>query len=345
MTAAALFTANRARRLSRRLLHIAITLFGLLVLTFFIGRVMPVDPVLAIVGPDADHATYQQVYHQLGFDRPLWMQFLIYLQSLLQGDLGNALLTGKPVSSDILRVFPATLELATLAIIIGAGLGIPLGVLAAARRNRLADYAVRIVSLAGYSTPIFWVGMVGLLVFYAALGWVGGAGRVDLSLDGQVTRHTGLLVVDAILAGNGAVLRSALNHLILPASLLGFHSLAYISRMTRSFMLAQLSQEFVITARVKGLSEWQVIWHHAFRNILVQLLTVVALAYGSLLEGAVLIETVFSWPGFGSYLTSSLMLGDMNAVMGCVLVVGVIFVLLNLFSDLLYQVFDPRTKV
>lgn len=345
MTAAALFTANRTRRLSRRLLHIAITLFGLLVLTFFIGRVMPVDPVLAIVGPDADHATYQQVYHQLGFDRPLWMQFLIYLQSLLQGDLGNALLTGKPVSSDILRVFPATLELATLAIIIGAGLGIPLGVLAAARRNSLADYAVRIVSLAGYSTPIFWVGMVGLLVFYAALGWVGGAGRVDLSLDGQVTRHTGLLVVDAILAGNGAVLRSALNHLILPASLLGFHSLAYISRMTRSFMLAQLSQEFVITARVKGLSEWQVIWHHAFRNILVQLLTVVALAYGSLLEGAVLIETVFSWPGFGSYLTSSLMLGDMNAVMGCVLVVGVIFVLLNLFSDLLYQVFDPRTKV
>lgn len=259
MTLAALFTVNRVRRFCRRLMHIAITLFGLLVLTFFIGRVMPVDPVLAIVGPDADQATYQQVYHQLGFDRPLWMQFFIYLQSLLQGDLGNALLTGKPVSSDILRVFPATLELATLAIILGAGLGVPLGVLAAARRNSVADYVVRIISLAGYSTPIFWVGMVGLLVFYAWLGWVGGAGRVDLSLDGQVTRHTGLLVVDAILAGNGAVLRSALNHLILPASLLGFHSLAYISRMTRSFMLAQLSQEFVITARVKGLSEWQVI--------------------------------------------------------------------------------------
>ena len=155
-------------------------------------------------------------------------------------------------------------------------------------------------------------------------------------------RRTGLMTVDALLAGNGQVFWNAINHLILPASLLGFHSLAYISRMTRSFMLAQLSQEFIITARVKGLTERQVIWNHAFRNILVQLLTVVALAYGALLEGAVLIETVFSWPGFGSYLTGSLLLGDMNAVMGCVLLVGVIFAMLNLLSDMLYQFFDPR---
>ncbi|MEZ2576088.1 ABC transporter permease [Buttiauxella ferragutiae] len=335
---------GRARRFSKRLSQVLITLFGLLLLTFFIGRVMPIDPVLAIVGPDADQSTYQQVYHQLGFDQSLATQFWIYLGGLLHGDLGNALLTGKPVVDDILRVFPATLELATVAIIVGAGLGIPLGVWAAARRNSVVDYAVRIISLAGYSTPIFWVGMMGLLLFYAWLGWVGGAGRIDLGLDGIVPRRTGLLLVDAVLAGNSAVFFNALNHLILPASLLGFHSMAYISRMTRSFMLAQLSQEFIITARVKGLTERQVIWNHAFRNILVQLLTVVALAYGSLLEGAVLIETVFSWPGFGSYLTGSLLLGDMNAVMGCVLVVGVIFVLLNLLSDMLYQLFDPRTK-
>ncbi|MFP2516727.1 ABC transporter permease [Buttiauxella agrestis] len=335
---------GRARRFSKRLSQVLITLFGLLLLTFFIGRVMPIDPVLAIVGPDADQSTYQQVYHQLGFDQSLATQFWIYLGGLLHGDLGNALLTGKPVVDDILRVFPATLELATVAIIVGAGLGIPLGVWAAARRNSVVDYAVRIISLAGYSTPIFWVGMMGLLLFYAWLGWVGGAGRIDLGLDGVVPRRSGLLLVDALLAGNSAVFFNALNHLILPASLLGFHSMAYISRMTRSFMLAQLSQEFIITARVKGLTERQVIWNHAFRNILVQLLTVVALAYGSLLEGAVLIETVFSWPGFGSYLTGSLLLGDMNAVMGCVLVVGVIFVLLNLLSDMLYQLFDPRTK-
>ena len=335
---------SRARRLAKRLLQVAITLFGLLLLTFTIGRVMPIDPVLAIVGPDADHGTYQQVYHQLGFDQSLVTQFAIYFGNLLHGDLGNALLTGKPVMDDIIRVFPATMELATMAIIVGAGLGIPLGVLAAARRNSLSDYVVRIISLAGYSTPIFWVGMIGLLVFYAWLGWVGGAGRVDLGLDGIVPRRTGLMTVDALLAGNGRVFWNAINHLILPASLLGFHSLAYISRMTRSFMLAQLSQEFIITARVKGLTERQVIWHHAFRHLLVLLLTDVKKNKSKLLEGAVLIETVFSWPGFGSYLTGSLLLGDMNAVMGCVLLVGVIFVMLNLLSDMLYQFFDPRTK-
>lgn len=334
-----------AWRALRRLIQVLVTLFGLLVLTFIIGRVMPIDPVLAIVGPDADHSTYQQVYQQLGFDKPLWTQFYLYLAALAHGDLGNALLTGKPVLDDIIRVFPATVELATMAIIVGAGLGIPLGVIAAARRNSPLDYLVRIISLAGYSTPIFWVGMIGLLVFYAWLDWVGGSGRLDLAYDGVVTHRSGLLLLDSLLDGNGKVFFNVLNYLILPASLLGFHSMAYISRMTRSFMLAQLSQEFIITARVKGLTERQVLWGHAFRNILVQLLTVVALAYGSLLEGAVLIETVFAWPGFGSYLTSSLLLGDMNAVMGCVLVVGLIFVTLNLVSDMLYQIFDPRTRV
>ncbi|MCB5309428.1 ABC transporter permease [Yersinia massiliensis] len=332
------------RRLSKRLLQVAVTLFGLLILTFIIGRVMPIDPVLAIVGQDADQSTYQQVYLQLGLDKPLWTQFFIYFNSLIHGDLGNALLTGRPVVDDIIRVFPATIELATMAILVGAGLGIPLGVMAAARRGKFADYVVRFISLAGYSTPIFWVGMMGLLVFYAWLNWVGGAGRVDMAYDGLVDRRTGLLLIDSALAGEWEVFRSAVNHLLLPATILGFHSLAYISRMTRSFMLAQLSQEYIITAKVKGLSEFQVLWGHAFRNILVQLLTVVALAYGSLLEGAVLIETVFSWPGFGSYLTGSLLLGDMNAVMGCVLLVGLIFVSLNLLSDMLYQIFDPRTN-
>lgn len=176
MSVAILAPGSRTRRFSKRLTQVVVTLFGLLLLTFFIGRVMPVDPVLAIVGPDADHSTYQQVYHQLGFDRSLLAQFGIYLNNLLHGDLGNALLTGKPVIADILRVFPATLELATMAIIVGAGLGIPLGVLAAARRNSVSDYVVRIISLAGYSTPIFWVGMMGLLLFYAWLGWVGARG-------------------------------------------------------------------------------------------------------------------------------------------------------------------------
>lgn len=333
-----------AARLARRLGIVFITLLGLLALTFFIGRVMPLDPVLSIVGSDADQSTYQQVYHQLGLDRPLYVQFAYYLRDLLHGDLGRALLTGHPVTADIARVFPATVELATIAILFSTFVGIPLGVFAATRRGRLGDQIVRVISLCGYSVPIFWFGMMGLIIFYAWLGWAGGSGRIDMAFDGLVENRTGMWLIDTALAGDWEAFGSALKHITLPACILGLHSMAYIARMTRSFMLAQLSQEYVITARVKGLSQFHVIWGHAFRNILVQLLTIVALAYGSLLEGAVLIENVFAWPGFGQYLTSSLLLGDMNAVMGCVLLIGIIFVTLNLVADMLYQVFDPRTR-
>ncbi|MBD9396492.1 ABC transporter permease [Pseudomonas sp. PA15(2017)] len=338
------FFGTRMGGTSRRFGAVLMTLLGLLAMTFFIGRVMPLDPVLAVVGPDADSSTYDQVYQAMGLDRPLLVQFGYYLRDLAQGNFGNALLTGHPVIEDIARVFPATIELATLAIIFGVVIGLPLGVFAAANQGRIGDHLARVVTLFGYSTPIFWLGMMGLLVFYAWLGWAGGAGRIDLAYDGMVPSVTGMLLIDSAIAGDWEAFSSALKHILLPALILGLNSVAYISRMTRSFMLEQLSQEYILTARVKGLSRRKVIWGHAFRNILVQLLTVVALAYGSLLEGAVLIETVFAWPGFGQYLTSSLLLGDMNAVMGCVLVIGFIFVGLNLLSDALYKVFDPRTR-
>lgn len=337
-------TTMNLLRATRGLGGIAVTLLGLLVLTFLIGRVMPVDPVLAVVGPDADRSTYEQVRRDMGLDRPLAAQFGSYLGGLAQGDLGRALLTGNPVATDLARVLPATVELATLAIGIGTLLGVPLGVLAATHHRRWPDHLARIVGLLGHSTPVFWFGMMGLLVFYAWLGWAGGIGRISLAFEGTVPSRTGLLLVDALLAGDLAAFRSALRHLLLPACVLGLHSMAYLSRMTRAFMLAQLSQEYITTARVKGLSERQVVWGHAFRNIRVQLLTILALAYGGLLEGAVLVETVFGWPGFGSYLTDSLLLGDMNAVMGAVLVVGVLFVALNLGADALYRVFDPRAQ-
>ncbi len=321
-----------------------LALLGLLLLTFMIGRVMPLDPVLAIVGPDADRATYEQVHQQLGLDRPLWVQFGRYLGDLAQGELGRSLLTGLPVTQDLARVLPATLELATLAIVLGALLGVPLGVWAASHHKRWPDHVARVVGLLGHTTPIFWFGMMGLLVFYAWLGWAGGIGRIGLGFEGAIPRVTGLMLVDTLLAGDMAACRSALRHLLLPACVLGLHSMAYLSRMTRSFMLAQLSQEYITTARVKGLTRRQVVWGHAFLNIRVQLLTILALAYGGLLEGAVLVETVFGWPGFGSYLTGSLLLGDMNAVMGSVLVIGLLFVTLNLTADALYRVFDPRAR-
>lgn len=331
------------KRAIRTIISLAATLFGLLALTFFIGRVMPVDPVLAIVGPDANQDVYDRVYERLGLDEPVFVQFWTYLRQVFQGDFGTAILTGRPVLDDIARVFPATIELGTLAIIIGAGLGIPLGVVAATHKNRLTDQVVRFVSLLGYSTPVFWLGLIGLIVFYGRLDWSGGTGRVEIFYTGLVEPRTGFLLIDSAMAGEWDVFRSALRNIWLPATILGISSMAFICRMTRSFMLEQLNQEYIITAQVKGLSPRKVVWGHAFRNVRVQLVTIVALAYGSLLEGAVLIETVFSWPGFGSYLTSNLMIGDMNAVMTCVLLVGIIFITLNLISDLLYRVFDPRT--
>ena len=323
---------------------IMVTLLGLLILTFCIGRLMPVDPVRAIVGEEADRATYELVAERLGVNLPLHTQFIRYVGDVVRGDFGVSIRTGQPVISDIAHVMPATIELATFAILCGAGFGIPLGIFAAINRNRPADHIIRFLTLIGHSMPIFWTGMIGLIIFYAVLGLVGGGGRISDYYIGLVPETTGFMLIDAVIAGDWEVFGDALNHLILPASILGYSSMAYITRMTRSFMLDQLGQEYVTTARVKGLSKGRTIWHHAFANIRVQLVTIVALAYGSLLEGAVLIETVFSWPGFGQYITNNMLIGDMNAVMTCVLLVGVIFIALNLLSDALYKIFDPRTR-
>ncbi len=219
-----------------------------------------------------------------------------------------------------------------------------MGVLAAVKRGRWPDHLVRVVGLFGYSVPVFWLGMVGLLIFYAKLGWVAGPGRIDVFYDGIVEPVTGSILVDAALAGEWEIFDNAVSHLALPASILATYTLAYIARMTRSFMLDQLSQEYVLTARLKGVSEKWVIWRHAFRNVLVQLITIIGLTYASLLEGSVLTETVFAWPGIGQYITASLFKNDMNAVIGGTIVVGVCFVGINMLSDLLYRMVDPRAR-
>jgi peptide/nickel transport system permease protein len=235
-------------------------------------------------------------------------------------------------------------ELATVGTVIGAGLGIPLGVWAAVRRGSFTDQLVRFVGLIGYSVPIFWLGLMAMLVFYARLSWVAGPGRIDIAYEYTLTPITGLMLLDTALTGEWEAFGNALSHLILPACLLGYFSLAYISRMTRSFMLSELAQEYVVAARAKGLSEARVIWRHALRNAAVPLVTVVALSYAGLLEGSVLTETVFAWPGLGLYITNSLQNADMNAVLGGTVVVGSVFIGLNLLSDLLYRLLDPRTR-
>ncbi len=335
---------HRLGQVSGVLAMLALTVVGLTAVTFVIGRIMPNDPVIAIVGNRASQEVYDIVYLQLGLDKPIWQQYFIFLRDILRGDLGTSVMTSRPVLEDLLRFFPATLELATIGTVSGILIGVPMGVLAAVNQGKWIDHLIRIVGLLGHSIPVFWLGMVALLVFYAKLDWVPGPGRLDFYFDGIVDPITGIIMIDAIIAGEWDVFNNALGHVILPASMLTVYSLAYLSRMTRSFMLDQLNQEYILTARVKGLSEREVIWSHAFKNVLVQLITIIGLTYASLLEGSVLTETIFAWPGIGQYITNSLFNADMNAVIGGTLVIGVSFVGINMLSDLLYRIVDPRAK-
>lgn len=332
------------RRVSTFLATLALTFLGLTAVTFFISRLTRIDPVLAIVGDKASKEVYDKTFIALGLDKPVIVQYAAYVKRLVSGDLGTAVLTSRPVLEDLLRVFPATLELATIATIAGVLLGVPAGVIAGAQKGRWPDHVVRVVGLFGYSVPVFWLGLVGLFLFYGKLGWVSGTGRLDVAYDDIVTVRTGVVLVDAAIEGEWDIFWNAVSHLALPASILGYFSLAYIARMTRSFMIDQLSQEYVTAARIKGRSFWGAVWKHAFPNIMVPLITVIGLSYASLLEGAVLTETVFAWPGLGQYITRALFSADMNAVLGGTVMVGAVFIGVNLFCDLLYKVFDPRLR-
>lgn len=331
-------------KIVRQVSTLLLTFVGLTAITFIIGRVMPADPVLAIVGDRASAEVYDAMRLQLGLDKPLIVQYVIYLSNILQGDFGKSIMTTREVSEDIIRFFPATLELATVATILGVFVGVPIGVFAAVHQGKMVDHIVRVVALFGYSAPIFWIGMVALLIFYAKLGWLPGPGRIDVFYDGIVEHWSGVILLDSAIQGEWEIFHNAFSHLILPSAMLATYALAYIARMTRSFMLDQLNQEYVLTARVKGLSETTVIWRHAFRNVLVQLITIIGLTYASLLEGSVLTETIFAWPGIGQYITTSLFNADMNAVIGGTIVVGICFVGINLLSDTLYKLADPRAR-
>jgi peptide/nickel transport system permease protein len=333
-----------AKRLASFLVTLALTFIGLTAVTFVISRLTNIDPVLAVVGDKASKDVYDKTFLALGLDKPVFIQYFYYLKRVLTGDFGMSVLTSQPVLSDLMHVFPATFELATISIIIGVVIGVPAGVLAGARKGRLPDHLVRVIGLFGYSVPVFWLGLVGLFVFYGKLGWVSGTGRLDVFYEDIVTPRTGVILIDSAMEGEWEIFANAFSHLILPASILGYYSLAYIARMTRSFMIDQLSQEYITAARIKGRSFWGAVWIHALPNIMVPLITVIGLSYASLLEGAVLTETVFAWPGLGLYITRALFNSDMNAVLGGTVLVGAVFIGVNLFCDLLYKVFDPRLR-
>lgn len=332
------------RSIGTVVISIFITMFGLLLMTFIISRLLPADPVLAIVSDHASADAIAAAREKLGLNHPIPIQFALYIWDVLRGDLGTSLRTNQPVLEDLARVFPATFELATWGIVIGVLVGVPLGVLGAVRKDSWIDNVIRFVGLVGYSMPIFWLGIMGLLIFYAKLDWLPGPGRLDFGYEDLVTPITGIMTIDTLLQGDTEMFRNAVSHLILPASLLGYFSLAYISRMTRSLMLSQLRQEYVLTARVKGVPERRIIWKHVMGNVLVPLLTVIALSYGYLLEGSVLTETVFTWRGLGLYITDSIFGQDLPAVMGGTIVVGFVYILINTLTDALYRFLDPRAK-
>ena len=330
-----------ARYLLRRLVTLTITIVGIMVMTFFTSLVIPLDPLASLAGPQASPETVERLRTLYGFDQPLYVQFGRYAARLGRGDLGVSFQTSRPVLRDILTYFPATLELATFAILLGICVGIPLGVLSAVYRNRAIDQFCRLLSLVGVSTPVFWLGLVLMLIFYFKLGWLPEPGRLNIMLL-EPTRITGVLLIDSAIARDWGVFADALNHLVLPASVLGLVGVAGISRITRSSMLEVLSQEYVKTARIKGLSEFLVVTRHALRNALVPTVTVIGLTYGLLLEGSVLTETIFSWPGLGRYMANAFLTLDLNTIVGGTMFVALTFCLVNLIVDLAYAYLNPK---
>ncbi len=281
---------------------------------------------------------------RLGLDAPWPVRFERYTVRLAHGDLGDSLSTGQPVRDDLLRVFPATLELATLAMALGTLVGLALGLVGAWRPNGALDALVRVISLAGNSIPIFWLGLLALFFFYAHLHWVGGPGRLDDAFEYTIDMRTGLVLLDSWRSHEPGAFTSAIAHLILPVSILAAYAIGNITRLTRSALLGESAKEYVTLARAKGATEVRVLLRHMLPNVAGIILTVLALTYASLLEGAVLIETVFAWPGLGRYLTTALFAADTPAILGGTLLIGVCFVAINGVTDLLVRLLDPRTQ-
>jgi dipeptide transport system permease protein len=329
--------------IARRLGLLLPTFFGVTLLTFALIRLIPGDPVEVMMGERrVDPEMHAQAMERLGLNKPLPEQYLDYIGKLAHGDLGESLRTREGVWNEFLTLFPATLELSIAALIFAGTLGVLAGVIAALKRGSLFDHGVMGISLAGYSMPIFWWGLLLIMFFSVGLGWTPVSGRIDLLYD--IEPVTGFMLIDTLLSEEEGAFVDALRHLILPAIVLGTIPLAVIARMTRSAMLEVLREDYVRTARAKGLSPARVVFVHGLRNALIPVLTVFGLQVGTLLAGAVLTETIFSWPGIGNYIYSSLFAADMNAVLGGTLLVGVVFVLLNMLSDVLYRVLDPRSR-
>jgi len=333
------FIARRVAMLGATLLVASFAIYGALYLA-------PGSPIAALTGgrtvPPEVLAQLEARYH---LNEPFLTRYWLWLTSALHGDLGESIVTHRPVSDDLRQYFPATLELSTTALVLSVALGLPLGVLAAVRRNRLIDHFIRFVSLIGVSVPVFWLGLLGSIVLWYHLNLLPApSGQLDRDITPPPTR-SGLLLIDCLLSGDGHAFLNALWHLLLPALVLGAYTLGIITRMTRGSMLEVLGQDYMRTARAKGLSGFRIVVLHGLRNALLPTITLAGLAYGSLLSGAVLTETVFSWPGIGLYATQTAGEADFPAIMGVALLTAFLYVMINLVIDVLYVVLNPQVRL
>ena len=326
-----------------RLLLVIPTFLGIILLTFILIHMVPGDPILLLLGDKVlDPTRHAEMLTQLGLDRPFYVQFLDYVWRVLHGDLGTSIVTKQPVLHEFLTLFPATLELSVCAMIFAVVLGLPAGVLAAERRGSVFDHALMGSSLAGYSMPIFWWGLLLILLFSVQLHWTPVSGRIDI--DYFFEDGTNFVLYDAWKSGDEGAFKSALSHLILPSIVLGTIPLAVIARMTRSSMLEVLGEDYIRTARAKGLSDLRVVSVHALRNALIPVVTVIGLQVGTLMGGAILTETIFSWPGVGKWIVGSIFSRDYPAVQGGILLIATLIILVNLMVDLLYGLLNPRIR-
>jgi len=331
---------------ARRLALLVPILLGMTLISFTVSRMIPTDPVVATLGQQAaDHPEIVAAYRQhWGLDKPLALQYVLYVQNLLRGDLGESIYSHRPVIQDLESYLPATIELATITVVISVLIAVPLGIIAAVWRGTLLDLTIRLLTLVGVAMPIFWLALAALDLFYLRLGIAPAPGRLDAS-DTPPTTITGMYSVDSLLTGNWHTFHDAVSHLVLPTLILATWSSGTLTRMTRASMLLVLPQGFLRTARSKGAGEAYVILRHAAPNALIPVVTIIGLAYGDLLTGVILIETLFSWPGIGHYAYSAAIYADFPAIIGVTLVFGIVYTTVNLGVDLIYAALDPRIRL
>lgn len=327
----------------RRLVAMVPVLFGVITLTFVLSHVIPGDPARLLVGQKASEEVLERMREELGLNEPLYVQYWNYLKQVVRGDLGMSIRNRRSVAQDLSERFPASFELTFISVAICVMIAIPLGVLTAVKRNHLVDHVARVLALLGVSMPVFWWGLFLLLVFYFRLGWLPGPGRIDLIVS-PPARCTGLYILDSLIARDRQALVSSLRHLVLPAFCLCYVYLAIMTRMVRSSMLEVLRLDYIRTARANGLSEGTVVFRHALRNALIPTVTIVGLSFGELIGGAILTETIFAWPGLGSYMVDSVMFLDFPAIMGCTTLICLIYMTINLIVDITYGFLDPQIR-